>query len=273
MNEGEDPPDPPKKGYFYGNRSRKRALSRYRGKGNKKSASTRPPTDSQGTNEDMPPILPEHEDLANRVQSKSAQGVITKKQLISALTSAQAQILSHQSTIDANEKKIAQLITKNESLLDSTKRARSSCRESKEVAARAEATSKSLAKELSVKCRSFESDLARAQTEMVLKESIWRQELDSCVSAEVASAMDKAEVRLILCLLSRTLSAVSSVATVRKSSATSAFDESFRARPLSNGLICPLNPAASLLTFVFVFPTAGSKDEACEYIIILCIVF
>ena len=66
--------------------------------------------------------------------------------------------------------------------------------------------------------------------------------------------MDKAEVRLILCLLSRTLSAVSSVATVRKSSAT----------PLSNGLIRPLNPAASLLTFVFVFPTAGSKDEACE---------
>ena len=180
MNEGEDPPDPPKKGYFYGNRSRKRALSRYRGKGNKKSASTRPPTDIRVVGWGNLA-----QDLANRVQSKSAQGVITKKQLISALTSAQAQILSHQSTIDANEKKIAQLITKNESLLDSTKRARSSCRESKEVAARAEATSKSLAKELSVKCRSFESDLARAQTEMVLKESIWRQELDSCVSADV----------------------------------------------------------------------------------------
>jgi hypothetical protein len=139
MNEGEDPPDQPQKGYFHGRRSRKRALSRYRAKGNKKSASTRPSTDSLGSNEDTPPI-PDHEHIANCVQSKSAQGVITKKQLISALVSAQEQIVSHQSTIDGNEKKIAQLTTKNKSLLDSTKRARSSCRESKEAAARAEAT-------------------------------------------------------------------------------------------------------------------------------------
>ena len=72
--DGEDPLDPPKKGYFYGKRKRSRGLSRYPSRGNKKPRTSRPASDTAAA-----PPSPlqepdrdgrEHHEIANRPRTK-----------------------------------------------------------------------------------------------------------------------------------------------------------------------------------------------------------
>jgi hypothetical protein len=258
--EDQPPEEPPKKGPFYGKWKRGRSLSRYQSKGNKKSTS-RPSSDSP------PPApgpqerdrdVPEHRHIASRLHSKGQRGYITNKDLSSALKRANKEIGDQRLLLDASEKKQALLSTKNKSLIEGVKESRAQSRSYKSAASKAEAEAREASTQLEVLCHQHTTEISHLQSSMATQELQHQEEMAAAVLKEVSLAKEKAKVRRFSCFLRRSVSVVE----VRKSLEIGLVDVRIR-RELRdaafNGLICPLNPAACIVHFMFLLSCAPAK--------------
>jgi chromosome segregation ATPase len=249
----EDPPqEPPKKGYFYGRRKRGRSLSRHRSSKVNQKSSGRPTSRSSG--DEAPAAsqvrgrdVPEHNEVADRIQSQGQRRKITKKELLSALKKTKKAVEEKQLLLAASQKKCSQLSTKNSSLVEGIRDARSQARSSKAAAAKAEEDVRASSNYFERSTHELQREVTQLQSTLATKEVEHQQAISAAMEKEVAVVKEKAQVRrLLCCLVRRRRSKIGRNRARRLPSSSIASGRCLDlapARPLSNGLIRPLNPA------------------------------
>jgi hypothetical protein len=196
----EDPPEElPKKGYFYGKRKRGRSLTRYPSSRVNKKSHSRPSSGSSG--DEVPAAsqvrghdVPKQNEAADRLQLQGQKRKITKTELLSALKKTKKEVEEKQLLLAASQKKCSQLSTKNSSLVEGIRDARSQARSSKAATARAEEEARATSIQLDRSTYELQMEVRHLQSTLATKEVEHKQAVGAAGKKEIDIVKEKAQV-------------------------------------------------------------------------------